>query len=213
MDRIYVMELVQAVQTGKLSRREFTRRAALAVGSLASANLLLAACQPITADRPPVVMEIGAADSLEHKRSQTEDNVGTHTTTNNEVVELSAEGVTHLRYFTGPDGETHFGEVSVDFAPVEMPVGPPVDFSPFTPAKHLFFLHLPVGYSHDWLPVSSRILWCSIFGEMEVTVSDGESRRIPAGSVFLAEDTTGKGHQARVVGDSDVLLLGVEVAE
>jgi carboxymethylenebutenolidase len=63
MDRIYVMELVQAVQTGKMSRREFTRRAALAVGSLASVNLLLAACQPITADRPPVVMETGAADA------------------------------------------------------------------------------------------------------------------------------------------------------
>jgi carboxymethylenebutenolidase len=55
MDRIYVMELVQAVQTGKLTRRTFLNRAAAAVGGLATANLLLAACQPITAERPPVV--------------------------------------------------------------------------------------------------------------------------------------------------------------
>lgn len=60
MDRIYVMELVHAVQTGKLSRREFVHRAALAVGSLASANLLLAACQPITAESPAVVVESDA---------------------------------------------------------------------------------------------------------------------------------------------------------
>jgi carboxymethylenebutenolidase len=55
MDRIYVMELVQAVQTGRLTRRAFLNRAATAVGGLATANLLLAACQPITAERPPVV--------------------------------------------------------------------------------------------------------------------------------------------------------------
>jgi hypothetical protein len=137
----------------------------------------------------------------------------TNTTTNNEVVRVASEGVTYLRYFTGSDGESHFGEVSVGFAPVEMPAGPPVNFSPFTPVKHLLFLHLPAGYSHDWLPVSARILWCHISGEMEVTVSDGESRRIPSGSVVLAEDTTGKGHRARVIGDRDVLLVGVELSE
>jgi carboxymethylenebutenolidase len=65
MDRIYVMELVQAVQTGKLSRRTFLNRAAAAVGSLATANLLLAACQPITAERPPVVLDATPAPAAE----------------------------------------------------------------------------------------------------------------------------------------------------
>jgi len=48
MDRIYVMQLVRSFQIGTLDRRTFLRRAGAAIGSLAAANLLLAACQPVT---------------------------------------------------------------------------------------------------------------------------------------------------------------------
>lgn len=51
MDRIYVMQLVRSFQVGAIDRRTFLKRAGAAVGSLAAANLLLAACQPVTA--PP----------------------------------------------------------------------------------------------------------------------------------------------------------------
>jgi quercetin dioxygenase-like cupin family protein len=34
-------------------------------------------------------------------------------------------------------------------------------------------------------------------GTMEITVSDGETRRFEPGSIVLAEDTHGKGHSAR----------------
>jgi carboxymethylenebutenolidase len=99
MDRIYVMELVQAVQTGKMSRREFTKRAAAAVGGLATANLLLAACQPITDTRPPVVESAAApATGLAEEDGLM---VG--------VVEYpDADGETLMGYLAQPnDGATH----------------------------------------------------------------------------------------------------------
>ncbi len=131
----------------------------------------------------------------------------------NELLGFSAESVTYIRHYADADGESHFGEADISLAPVELPVGPPVNFSSPTPAKQVVYLHLPAGYSHDRLPGSARMLWFYVAGEMEITVSDGETRRIPAGTIVLAEDITGKGHRARVVGDGDVLLVGVELSE
>jgi carboxymethylenebutenolidase len=61
MDRVYVMELVRAFQCGHMTRREFLRRATLAVGGVAAAQLL-AACTSAPAEAPgetpsPVVVE------------------------------------------------------------------------------------------------------------------------------------------------------------
>lgn len=57
MDRIYVMQLVRSFQVGAIDRRTFLRRTSAAVGSLAAANLLLAACRPVTAEEPRPVVE------------------------------------------------------------------------------------------------------------------------------------------------------------
>jgi carboxymethylenebutenolidase len=58
MDRLHVMQLVRAFQVGELSRREFLKRTTLAVGSLAAANTLLAACTQFPNQAaPPVVDE------------------------------------------------------------------------------------------------------------------------------------------------------------
>jgi carboxymethylenebutenolidase len=48
MDRIYVMQLVRSFQVGQISRRAFLQRASVAVGGMAAANLLLAACVPVS---------------------------------------------------------------------------------------------------------------------------------------------------------------------
>lgn len=57
MDRVYVMKLVRAYQCGFISRRDFVARAAAALGSLAAANTLAAACVPVPTAVPPVVQE------------------------------------------------------------------------------------------------------------------------------------------------------------
>jgi carboxymethylenebutenolidase len=65
MDRIYVMELVRSYQVGTLSRRTFLRRATVALGSVAAANVLLAACMPVTGPTAPVVVAPTAAAAQE----------------------------------------------------------------------------------------------------------------------------------------------------
>lgn len=58
MDRIHVMELVRSFQVGEIDRRTFLKRAAAAIGSLAAANTVLAACAAFpNEDAPPVVDE------------------------------------------------------------------------------------------------------------------------------------------------------------
>lgn len=57
MDRIYVMELVRSFQVGEVSRRDFLKRASLAVGGMAAANSLLAACAQFPNENPPPVVD------------------------------------------------------------------------------------------------------------------------------------------------------------
>ena len=58
MDRIHVMQLVRSFQVGEISRRTFLKRSTAAVGSLAAANALLAACAQFpNEDAPPVIDE------------------------------------------------------------------------------------------------------------------------------------------------------------
>lgn len=65
MDRVYVMELVQSFQVGKLNRREFTQRALAALGSMAAVNVLLAGCQPIQPEAARPVVEATTAPAEE----------------------------------------------------------------------------------------------------------------------------------------------------
>jgi len=61
MDRIYVMALVRALQTGGLSRGEFLAKATLVVGAKASTQFLEAAVRYARPDLPPVIAEAAAA--------------------------------------------------------------------------------------------------------------------------------------------------------
>jgi hypothetical protein len=50
-------------------------------------------------------------------------------------------------------------------------------------------------------------------GEVEVTTGDGERRRFGRGSVYLSADTTGEGHDTRVVSADPWLVAVVPLAE
>jgi hypothetical protein len=120
-----------------------------------------------------------------------------------------------VRLYTDARGETHFEEVEVplaaaDFAP---PPAPPVNLSPLSPAGWYGFMSAPPGWDGDWHPVPVRMLTVYMAGEIEVEVSDGESRRFRPGDVTLAEDTTGRGHRSRVVGSAEALLAIVQLPD
>ena len=44
-------------------------------------------------------------------------------------------------------------------------------------------------------------------GILEVEVTDGEIRRFGPGAVILVEDTTGKGHVSRIIGEERAFMV------
>lgn len=71
------------------------------------------------------------------------------------------------------------------------------------------FQQVGVGGAAAWHNPPQRWLAFILVGTWEIETSDGTRRQFPAGSVSLVEDTTGKGHRGRAVGDTDVLVAAV----
>ena len=119
----------------------------------------------------------------------------------------------YTRLYADAHGESHFEEVEIDLTWIDYaPPAPMLELSPTTPAAQFGFMNAPAGWSSDWHPTSARNIFFVLTGEWEVTASAGESRRFPAGSVLLVEDTTGKGHSSRVIGATESLAAMVQLA-
>jgi hypothetical protein len=120
----------------------------------------------------------------------------------------------YVRVYADADGESHFEDVAVELTPVTYaPPAPMMELSTVVPATGFAFVRMPVGWDGDWHPTPRRQLIVYLAGEIEGETSDGEVRRFGPGSATLAEDTTGKGHRSRVVGDADVLLAVVQLPD
>ena len=119
----------------------------------------------------------------------------------------------YTRLFSDERGESHFGEVEIEFASTDYVEGAaPLKLSPSHSAVDYRFMDAPAGWTSDWHPSSARNLFVVLSGEWEVTASDGEARRFKTGDVLLVEDTTGKGHTSRVVSEEDSVALMIEVS-
>ena len=100
--------------------------------------------------------------------------------------------------------------VFMDFAPPAAPLAG----APFVPSVKIQWLGAPLGSAGDVPhPVSVRSVFVTTQGEYEVTASDGDVRRFPAGAVLLLEDTWGKGHGTRGTSDIDFVIMIVAVDE
>ena len=111
----------------------------------------------------------------------------------------------YLRLFVDERGESHFDQqheemVLVDFAPP----AEKVFLSTPRDASGVLFLRVPVGWNGGWHPSPQRMFLFMLGGLAEFTASDGNKRTLAAGDVLLLEDTTGKGHNSRNVGQEDV---------
>jgi hypothetical protein len=122
--------------------------------------------------------------------------------------------VRYTRIYAGPDGESHFQDVEVELhAMVYAPPAPPFYVSDATPASAVAMTTLPAGWYGDWHPTPRLQWWFQLSGELEVAVSDGEMRRFVAGDFVRVEDTAGRGHTTRVIGDEEVRAVYVHIPE
>jgi quercetin dioxygenase-like cupin family protein len=101
------------------------------------------------------------------------------------------------RMFTGPDGLARFEDFNMKVDPktnrTEVVSGAGgVQFSKGMP-----------GSFTDWHPEGQRQYVIAMRGQLELTASGGEKRVFGPGDILLAEDTTGKGHQSRTVGNTE----------
>ena len=118
----------------------------------------------------------------------------------------------YTRIYCDVDGESHFEDVYVEVAPVDFaPPASPLNLAAPLEAERAILCEFPAEWFGDWHPAPRRQFIFQMSGELEVQVSDGEIRRFSAGSLGLLEDTSGKGHLTRVVGNSGVDAVFVQL--
>jgi quercetin dioxygenase-like cupin family protein len=99
------------------------------------------------------------------------------------------------RLYVDAKGETHFEDVDIPY--VESGAGGRT--SKRYPAAGIVFRETAGTYDYDWHNAPRKQYIVNLDGAVDITVSDGETRRIGAGEVFLVEDVTGKGHISKAV--------------
>lgn len=92
-------------------------------------------------------------------------------------------------------GESHFRDLDIEF--VESTRAGRM--SKRLPANGIIFREVQPDYDLDWHPAPRRQYIINLDAGVQITASDGESRKIGAGEVVLVEDTHGKGHLSKAL--------------
>ncbi len=122
------------------------------------------------------------------------------------------QSITCLRLVSDVSGESHFVPLTMGVAMRNFaPPAPPFAVSEFTPASQCGFLRVPTGFVGELHPSPMRMWIFFLSGAMDFQASDGECRHCVPGDAILLEDTAGKGHLSRVVGDSAAVLAAVRL--
>src|SRR5260370_148985 len=109
---------------------------------------------------------------------------------------------TYARLYCAPDGNTHFQDMTVDLRKTDFaPPAPPIHIGSDFAASRAFFGGFDAGWGARDLenrlnhPTPATQFGIVLQGIFSITTTDGETRRLPPGSVFRLEDTSPcKGH-------------------
>ena len=96
------------------------------------------------------------------------------------------------RVYTGDDEQSHFETIDVPLS--ESRYG---SLSELFEAEGVIFRETPVGGELDFHNAPRRQFVVTLSGEVEIECGDGATRRLGAGEILLADDTTGQGHITR----------------
>ncbi len=122
----------------------------------------------------------------------------------------STPRLTYVHVYADSAGASHFREEHFDFAPGR----------DANSAIHVLdakggatLLRLKAGAVEDWHNAPQAWFLIVLQGKSAVTTSDGQVRQFGPGSLVLLDDTTGKGHQTRVVGKIDHIAAVIPIAD
>lgn len=99
------------------------------------------------------------------------------------------------RVFSGNDGQSHCERKEIDF-PTHNELG---HTSGLHPVEGVVFRKWEADYDYDFHTAPRRHFVVILEGMLEMEVGSGEKHRLDPGTVFLVEDTTGKGHIMRAI--------------
>ena len=121
--------------------------------------------------------------------------------------------IEYLRIYADDHGCSHFeiGKTNLSSSNYAPPA-PNLNTSILEDADKYVFLELPVGWYGKWHPTPVRQWLALMSGACEFEAGDGEKTTRKAGDFVFLDDTTGKGHQTRVIGEDPVRILAVHVS-
>eukprot|EP01086_Lenisia_limosa_P015668 TRINITY_DN5173_c0_g1_i1.p1 TRINITY_DN5173_c0_g1~~TRINITY_DN5173_c0_g1_i1.p1 ORF type:complete len:139 (-),score=16.44 TRINITY_DN5173_c0_g1_i1:18-434(-) len=124
-------------------------------------------------------------------------------------VTLEGEDAIHITRIFPEDGETYFQDLLVP-----MTSGGTIgSLSSLLPCKGLIFRETPSTYDFKWHVAPRRQFVVNLSAPVDIEVCSGERRILPTGTVFLLDDTVGKGHQSRSVNGLSRLSLFIAVPD
>ena len=98
--------------------------------------------------------------------------------------------------YADENGETHFRDIEIEFTET----GPDGTTSKVFPATGIIFRTTPGDWYFGWHRTTRRQYVVNLDAPHQVTASDGESRIIGRGEIYLVEDLHGKGHLSQGLG-------------
>ncbi len=93
------------------------------------------------------------------------------------------------------NGQSHWRDVDIAWENE----GPEGKTSAMHFANGIIFRQTQAEHDRPWHPAPRRQYIINLDAGVELTASDGESRKIGAGEIVLVEDTTGKGHLSKSI--------------
>ena len=114
-----------------------------------------------------------------------------------------------VRVYAGDDGESHFEDVDIEVRPH----GGIGRLSGLIRGPGVMFREVDGDYDLDFHQAPRRQFVVNLRGGVDITVGSGETRRLQAGDILLAEDTSGRGHKSRAVDGRPRSCLFVPINE
>jgi quercetin dioxygenase-like cupin family protein len=120
--------------------------------------------------------------------------------------------VKYHRIYADAQGGSHFDTVTVEQSLASgAPPAAPFYVSGDKPATKYRFYTFQPGWIGDWHQSPTRQFLALMSGAVEVETTDGTVRRMGPGDLVLLEDTSGRGHVTRNIGDGYLSFLVVPV--
>ena len=101
-----------------------------------------------------------------------------------------------IRIHTGPDGKSHFEEITPKFEPR----GDKSENAELIPGSGIVIRRFEPTRSNPWHHAPGRAAVFTLSGSVDIEIGDGTVRRLGPGDILIAEDLTGQGHVTREVG-------------